>query len=107
MGQKGGAYVEDLTSVFIRGVSAAIVVFLAVYGGLAVFAAGEADPNPYAVLFAVLVAAVFSDDAWNWARSKFAAQMANRDQSGDQTRKPEGEPNAAKKEVQAAQTPPA
>jgi hypothetical protein len=56
-------------TVFIRGIAAAILVYLVVVGGLAVFTR-ESIPNPYAVYFACLVAAVFSDDVWKWARRR-------------------------------------
>lgn len=65
-----GLLVSDLTAVIIRGVSAAIVVFLAVEGGLAIFASGEGEPNPYVLLFTCLVAAVFSETVWSWAEKQ-------------------------------------
>ena len=54
----------------IRGVAAAVLVFLAVVGGLSVFtqAGPEPRPNPYAVFFTCFIAAVFSEDVWLWAR---------------------------------------
>jgi hypothetical protein len=52
---------------FVRGISAAVLVYLAAVGGLAVFAR-DASPNPYSVYFACFVAAVFSEDVWQWAR---------------------------------------
>jgi hypothetical protein len=61
--------VEDLTGVVIRGVSAAIVVFLAVEGGLAIFASPNSQPNSYVLLLTCLVAAVFSEVIWTWAQS--------------------------------------
>lgn len=72
----GEPLVPDLASVFIRGVSAAILIFLGVYGGLAVFSSGGAGPNPYVVLFTCLVAAVFSEDAWAWGGQRFRSQLA-------------------------------
>ena len=56
-------------TVFVRGIAAAILVYLAVVGGLAVFTR-KSTPNPYAVYFACLVAAVFSEDVWNWAQQR-------------------------------------
>ncbi|GAB2177790.1 hypothetical protein [Dongia sp. agr-C8] len=70
-----GALVEDLAGVVIRGVSAAVVVFLAVYGGLAIFGT-NAEPNPYVVLFTCLVGAVFSDTVWDWAQSRLQDSFA-------------------------------
>jgi hypothetical protein len=72
----GEPLVSNLASVVIRGGSAAILVFLAVYGGLAVFAGANANPNPYVVLFTCLVAAVFSDDAWTWGAQQFRSQLS-------------------------------
>ena len=68
--QSGDALVTDLSNVLIRGLSAAIVVFLAVEGGLAVFSAGQSDPNPYVLLLTCLIAAVFSETVWEWARAR-------------------------------------
>jgi hypothetical protein len=60
--------VEDLAGVVIRGLSAAVVVFLAVEGGLAIFSSNTGDPNPYVLLLTCLIAAVFSESVWEWAR---------------------------------------
>ena len=65
----------ELADVVLRGVSAAIVVFLAVMGGLAVFGGENAEPNPYALLFACLVAAVFSENVWLWARKELRLKL--------------------------------
>jgi uncharacterized BrkB/YihY/UPF0761 family membrane protein len=61
--------VSDLPSVIVRGVTAAIVVFLAVKGLLAIFAPQTPDPNPYVLLLTCLIAAVFSEPVWEAARS--------------------------------------
>ncbi|MBH5396323.1 hypothetical protein HZZ13_00615 [Bradyrhizobium sp. CNPSo 4010] len=61
--------------IFVRGMAAAILVYLVVVGGLAVFTR-DATPNPYAVYFACLVAAVFSDDVWKWARQRQQERFA-------------------------------
>jgi hypothetical protein len=62
----------DLFGIVWRGVSAAIVVFLAAYGGIAIVtqSAGSSDPNPFVIFVTCLVGAVFADDVWNWARKK-------------------------------------
>lgn len=62
------ALVTDLPLLIIRGLTAAIVVFLAIKGGLTVFAATPTDPNPYVLLLTCLVAAVFSEPVWEAAR---------------------------------------
>jgi hypothetical protein len=59
--------VRDLAGVLLRGLSAAIVVFLAVQGGLAVLSGADSDPNPYVLLLACFVAAVFSERVWESA----------------------------------------
>jgi hypothetical protein len=71
----GDPLVPNLAGVVIRGGSAAILVFLAVYGGLAVFAGSAANPNPYVVLFTCLAAAVFSEDAWAWGADAFRRNL--------------------------------
>jgi hypothetical protein len=75
----------EVTSVIVRGLSAAVVVFLAVKGGLAVFSSGDAEPNAYVVFLTCLVGAVFSEDVWAWARAKFLDNFQHRD--GGATRK--------------------
>jgi hypothetical protein len=72
----GEPFVLNLASVVIRGSSAAVLIFLAVYGGLAVFASGNTNPNPYVVMFACLAAAVFSDDAWTWGEQQFRSRLS-------------------------------
>jgi hypothetical protein len=66
----GEPLVGDLAGVVLRGVSAAIVVFLAVEGGLNVFSGSASEPNPYVLLFTCIVGAVFSERVWEWAREK-------------------------------------
>jgi len=63
-----GRIVSSLASVTIRGLSAALVVFLAVKGGLTVFATGSPEPSPYVLMLTCLVAAVFSEPVWEGAR---------------------------------------
>ena len=60
--------VADLAGVLIRGLSAAIIVFLAALGGLAVIGTGKSEPNPYVLFLGCLVGAVFSQEVWDWAR---------------------------------------
>jgi hypothetical protein len=71
----GEPLVPDLAGIIIRGTSAAVLIFLAVFGGLAVFTGGTANPNPYVVLFTCLVAAVFSEDAWAWGAKQFRSRL--------------------------------
>jgi hypothetical protein len=65
------AVLGDVSGVVIRGISAALVVFLSVKGSLAIFSTGDQEPDPYVLFFACLVGAVFSEDVWLWARGKF------------------------------------
>ena len=60
----------------IRGVGAAILVFLLAKGGTAILPTGDASPNAYAIFFACFVAAVFSKDVWSWACSRQRRQFA-------------------------------
>jgi len=79
----GGPLVSDLTGVIIRGLSAAILVFLAVEGGLAVFGVATAtnpEPNPFVVFFTCLIAAVFSDAIWIRARDWLQQNMQRGEQ---------------------------
>jgi hypothetical protein len=52
-----------------------MVIFLAVEGGLSIFAAGEKEPNGYILCFACLVGAVFSEHVWQWARVQLLAKL--------------------------------
>ncbi|MDO9254733.1 MAG: hypothetical protein Q7U54_04405 [Bacteroidales bacterium] len=70
-----GIIINDVTGVIIRGVSAAIVIFLGVKGGLAVFSTGEGEPNPYALFFTCLVGAVYSERIWEWAKEKLTSKL--------------------------------
>lgn len=67
---KDGVIIRDITGVIVRGVSAAVVIFLAVKGGLAIFSSGEGEPNPYALFFTCLIGAVYSEKIWEWAKEK-------------------------------------
>jgi hypothetical protein len=58
----------DFFGIVSRGVSAAVVVFLAAYGGLTIFSQTTPDPNPFVVFLTCLVGAVFGDDVWSWAK---------------------------------------
>jgi hypothetical protein len=66
------AVVADLAGVVLRGLSAAVVVFLAAKGGLAVFSGPDTDVNPYVLLLTCFVAAVFSERLWAETYAYFA-----------------------------------
>ena len=80
----GEPLVSDLAGVIIRAVSAAIIIFLAVSGGLAVFVTGDTEPNAYALFFACLLGAVFSESVWEWARDRFMKDLKRGDGGDDQ-----------------------
>jgi hypothetical protein len=65
----------------VRGVAAAILIFLAVVGGLAVFTRSDPEPNAYAVFLACFIAAVFSEDVWEWAQRRQRQQLRSGGQS--------------------------
>jgi len=78
--------VADLAGVIIRGLSAAVVVFLAALGGLAIFSNSEGghstEPNPYALFLTCLAAAVFSEDVWIRVRSRLREQAGSTEVAG-------------------------
>lgn len=65
------ALIDDFAGVLIKGFTAAIVIFLGVQGSLAILTTNTVNLNAYALFFVSFVAAVFSDDAWNWAKNRF------------------------------------
>jgi hypothetical protein len=75
---RDGLLVSDLMGVILRGLSAAIVVFLAVQGGLAVLSGAGGEPNPYVILLACFVAAVFSERVWASACEYLATKLPQR-----------------------------
>jgi hypothetical protein len=72
----GEPLVKDLANVVVRGLSAAVVVFLAVEGGVAIFTTSDPQPNPYVLFFTCLVGAVFSERVWEWARERLNQNLA-------------------------------
>ncbi len=61
-----------LGSIMVKGLSATVVIFLAVKGGLAIFTTtNSTEPNPYVLFFFCLVGAVCSDEVWIFARDLF------------------------------------
>jgi hypothetical protein len=62
--------VQDLSKVVIIGVSAAVLAFLSVMGGLTIFFASGSSLNPYALLLTCLIAAAFGEDIWKWAHDQ-------------------------------------
>lgn len=66
---------SDLLLVILSGASAALLIFLASYGGLVVLGASDSDPNPYVVFALCFVAAIFSEDVWAWARTNVLGRL--------------------------------
>jgi hypothetical protein len=66
-------WIADPFPVVVRGFTAAVVVYLAVEGGLNIFSAGSNQANPYVLLFVCMVGAVFSEDVWVIARRNLPA----------------------------------
>jgi hypothetical protein len=64
--------VDNLYIVIIRGFSAAIVIFLATKGGIAIVNNGANNPNPHVLFLACLVGAVYSERIWEWAKKQLA-----------------------------------
>ena len=82
--------VNDLTEVVIRGVAAAVVVFMAMQGGLAIFSSGNGQPNSYVLLMTCLVAAVFSESIWNYVYDQLTDRLHSNGQehaAGDEGNK--------------------
>ena len=77
-----GLDLDDLLTVIAGGVAAALVVFLASYGGLAVIGESPTDPNPYVVFIACLIGAIYSDDVWDAARARFRQRLQEERRSG-------------------------
>lgn len=73
---------DDLLAVIAGGMTAAVVVFLAAYGGLAVLGNASGDPNPYVVFVTCLIGAVYSEDVWLWARNRLLATRQARNDEG-------------------------
>ena len=77
--------VQDLPKVIIIGLSAAIVAFLSVVGGLSIFFTGNGDEaNPYAILLVCLIAAVFGEDIWERTREEFNRKRSNQNNTEQQ-----------------------
>jgi hypothetical protein len=75
--------VKDLSQLLMRGMSATIVVYLAVKGSLAIFTGTSApEPNAYVLLLTCFVASVFSDDVWVAAKKWLQGRLAGKEGFG-------------------------
>lgn len=66
----GSPWISDPFPVIVRGFTAAVVVYLAIEGGLNIFSTASNQANPYVLLFACLIGSVFSEDVWVAARKR-------------------------------------
>jgi hypothetical protein len=72
----GAPLVKDLPSVVVRGLSATVVVFLAVKSGLLIFTGGTSgQADPHVLLLTCLIASVFSEDVWDAMKKWIARKM--------------------------------
>ncbi|HLZ89403.1 MAG TPA: hypothetical protein VKQ52_19245 [Puia sp.] len=70
--------INNFGGVLARGFGAALIVYLATKGGLALFTLGGAasDPNGYILLLACFIGAVFSERVWTRISNAFGAKDA-------------------------------
>ena len=62
--------IGQIAVVVFSGFVAALVVYVAAYGGIAIASEEGGNPNPYVVFGACLVGAVYSTDVWERARER-------------------------------------
>lgn len=58
--------------IIIKGLSAAVLLFLSIMGGTALLGIETSKPNAYTLFFLCLIGAVFSDTVWEWAKGKLS-----------------------------------
>jgi hypothetical protein len=64
--------IKDFWGVLARGFSAAILIYLATKGGIAILTTStSSDPNGYILLFMCFVGAVFSEKVWASVKTKY------------------------------------
>lgn len=62
---------NNIYTTIIKSFSAAILSYLSIKGGISVITSNkENNANPYFVLFVCFIAAVFSEEIWEWAKKK-------------------------------------
>lgn len=71
-----GLELGELLAVVAKGMAAAVVVFLASYGGMTILGNSAADPNPYVVFVTCLIGAAYSDEVWSRAHKWFSRSPA-------------------------------
>lgn len=96
--EAGTPWIADIFPIIVRGFTAAIVVYLAIEGGLNIFSTENSQANPYVLLFSCLIGAVFSEDVWVAAHKRL--------ESAAPTLSPADKPPSDKKvEVLASKVP--
>ncbi|MDB5210747.1 MAG: hypothetical protein JWQ30_1574 [Sediminibacterium sp.] len=82
--------IHNFFNVLARGFGAALIVYLATKGGLAIFSLGStSDPNGYILLLTCFIAAVYSERVWNKVSGSFDKPGDTKKQEADQ--QPEGD----------------
>jgi hypothetical protein len=73
-----GVLVPELTKALIAGFSAALVVYLGVRGSVSLLSGNISSTgnNGYLLYFLALMAAIYSDTAWEWARKRFESSLS-------------------------------
>jgi hypothetical protein len=90
----------QLLVVLVRGFSAAIVVYLASRGGVAVINKGNSDPDPLALFLFCFLGAVYSERIWAWAKTKISTSFSDSvDNSPDPNK---NDPNTKTQQGQSA-----
>ncbi|WP_150081077.1 hypothetical protein [Chlorobium phaeobacteroides] len=82
--------------IIIKGLSAAVLLFLSIMGGTALLGIETSKPNAYTLFFLCLIGSVFSDTVWDWAKGKLPGI-----ESKPVTKKPE-EDNGLKENHESA-----
>ncbi len=68
---------KNALEVTVVGLSAAIIIFLASQGGMALLATGAGEVNPYIVFLACFVGASYGDRVWESARERLEQALEN------------------------------
>ncbi len=100
--------IKGFGSVLARGFGAALIVYLATKGGLAIFSLGtgtQNDPNGYILLLTCFIGAVYSQQVWDAIKKPFAKDPPETPNNGDNNPnpKPEQKPNPQSRQPQPAQ----
>jgi hypothetical protein len=68
---------NGLFSTIIKSFSASVISYLSIKGGLSIVSDNnDTNPNPYFILFVCFIAAVYSEEIWEWAKKRIIPQKA-------------------------------